>query len=304
MKKRISLVFLLVLALGLSVIIGFTGISTTNTASSNNVEEVNKGNSKTIVENEAESLVSEIEIVESTTQTIQNENISIEDTNSKITMDEILSAEDRAVKSEISKYSNTKVDFRHDKQETIKGKRFDVTFSEIDSSSDYKRVIYKNNLGDEFVYNTDNGKLRYAVMESVITEKATESIDAESAQKIAVEYVSENCDINKYTMDQYKEKDSGYYFCFTRYIGGYPSSDRYSIQIGYDGAIVYVSDFTDTFDSKELNYSKEFIDSKIKEYSDETKVDWNSITICIHEGKVAVKYTELEKCAIAILPLE
>lgn len=287
MKKRIGLLFLLVITFGLCVILGFEAIPKTNKLKENKVEE-------SVVESTVQSTLSgEVPAV---VEKSNPENLS--------QTEESLSAEDKAVKEEISKYSNTKVDFRHNTQEIIKGKSFDITFSEIDYLPSYKGVIYINGLGDEFVYNTDNGKLRYAIMESVIVEKTAESIDFETAKRIAAEYVAENCDISKYTMNQHKEIEGGYYFCYTRYIGGYPSNDRYSIQIGYDGVIVYISDFTDTFIGKELNYDKEFINAKIKEYSAEMEIDWDSIIICISDGRVAASYTVPEAHAIAVTPLE
>ena len=95
MKKRISLVLLLVLALGLSVIVGFTEILPTSTASTNSVEKINKGNHNTIVENEDISVVSEI--VEVTTQTTPDENVSTEGINSEIKTDLIKNYFDKNV---------------------------------------------------------------------------------------------------------------------------------------------------------------------------------------------------------------
>lgn len=223
----------------------------------------------------------------------------------EISTGDFISAEDKAVKSEISKYVDTKVDFRLNRQEKINQKTFNLTFFEMENViENNEKVVYKNELEDTFKYDAKSGKLREAIINSVVTQKTNESIDENTAQKIAIEYAKTKYETDAYKLYSCKETTKGHNYIYTRYIGGYPSSDKFSIKVGYDGNIVYISDFTDAFDSKELNYSKEFIDSKIKEYSDETKVDWNSITICIHEGKVAVKYTEPEQCAIAILPLE
>lgn len=284
MKQRMRIIPLLCLALGLCIFVGFDRLSGTT-----DVDENTKQSNS----------VMEIEIFDNSSQTALNEQVSNEVVNS-----EVLLIEDKIVKSEISKYSNTTVDFRYNKQETIQGKEFNLTFEKIDSLNDYKRTIYTNDSCDEFVYNTDNGKLRYAVIESAVTEKVAESIDKAAAKKKAEEYVFAKCNISDYTIDQEKETDKGYYFCFTRYIATYPSNDRYSVQIGYDGSIVYISDFTDTFDGKNINYDKAFIDAKIKEHSDETKVDWSSVTVRLEEGKVAVSYTVDENNAVYVLPLE
>ncbi len=284
MTRRISLVFVLILALVLCIAVGCKYLPKT--------EDNNKENSDEIIIEE---------VVVETHKTEADEQIS---TIEKLPESETLSAEDKAVKTEISKHIDTAVDFRYNKQEVLQDKTFDITFSEIDQSSNYERVIYKNELGDEFAYNTNNGKLRYAVIESVAVKKTAESIDCETAQQIATEYISANCDISRYIMSQQKEIDTGYYFCYTRYIGSYPSVDRFSVQIGYDGNIVYISDFTDTFTGKELNLDEIFIDAKIRECLDETKVDWDSITICLNEGKLAVRYIIPEQHAVAVLPLE
>lgn len=202
-----------------------------------------------------------------------------------------LSAEDKAVKAEIAKYIDTKVDFRYNRQEVIAGKTFNIAFSKVDSASNYQRVIYVNEFGDEFVYNTYDGKLRYAVMESVAIEKTTKSIDVEKAKNIAEKYVVTICDLSAYVLDQQKEIDTGYYFCYTRYIGGYPSTDRFSIQIGYDGAIIYLSDFTDTFIGKDINYDKTFIDDKInKALSGIENAKISHATIVMNNEKVCVSF--------------
>ena len=291
-KRQISL--LAVVAI-LCVAVGFTAYPT-NT--NKNIQGDSVGN----VEERANIGIAEEIVGENETETAAQENGT--SLSAEASKTEIMSDEDKMVKAEIAKHINTDVDFRNSKKEIIKGKSFDVVFFEADSTADYKRIIYKNNLGDEFAYNTDNGKLRYAVMDSVVTEKTAASIDKTTAQKIATEYVSTKCNIEQYTVDYFKESDKGYYFCFTRYIGGYPSNDIYGIKVGYTGDIVYLSDNTDLFADRNISFDKNFIDKKIKEATDESQVDWNSVTICIYEGKVAVSYAVSEQCATAILPLE
>lgn len=235
-------------------------------------------------------------------QTEEQNNDSMQSDNSVST--EVLSAEDKKVKNEIAKYSSANVDFRYEKHESLNGKNIDLTFSEIESTDNTNRVIYKNNSGDEFAYNIGNGKLRYAVINSAVTTKTEKSVDKQSAQQIATEYVSAKLNIADYKIDNYKETDDGHYFCFVRYIGGYPSTDKYSIQIGFDGSVVYISDFTDTFDGKKIDYDKAFIDEKIKANTDESKVDWNSVNINLNDNKVTVFVTLTEDNAICAIPLE
>ena len=224
--------------------------------------------------------------------------------NNNLEATETLSAEDKKVQNEIAKYSSANVDFRNKKHESLNGKDFDLTFSEIESVDNINRVIYKNNSDDEFAYNIGNGKLRYAVINSAVTTKTEKSVDKQTAQQIATEYVSAKLNIADYKIDNYKETDDGHYFCFVRYIGGYPSTDKYSIQIGFDGSVVYISDFTDTFDGKKIDYDKAFIDEKIKANTDESKVDWSSVNINLNDNKVTVFVTLTEDNAICAIPLE
>lgn len=309
MKKR--KILLLGAILSLCVVVGFT----TNVKREIPIEKTHENTNESsilIEDGEIENLNQDEENVtqNETTQINSQENAekatdiaqqSETSSSTEISNEDFISAEDKAVKSEISKYVETKVDFRLNRQEMINQKTFNLTFSEIEND---EKVVYKNELEDVFKYDAKSGKLREVIINSVVTQKTNESIDENAAQKITIEYAKTKYETDAYKLYSCKETTKGYNYIYTRYIGGYPSSDKFSIKVGYDGNIVYVSDFTDTFDSKELNYSKEFIDSKIKAYSDETKVDWNSITICLYEGKVAVKYTEAEQCAIAILPLE
>lgn len=313
MKKRKILLFGAMLSL--CIVVGFTTYVKRETPTEKTHEntsgssilvkdgeiEILNQDEKNVTQNETAQINSQ-ENAEKATDIAQQSETSF---STEISNGDFISAEDKAVKSEISKYVDTKVDFRLNRQEKINQKTFNLTFSEIENIIENdEKVVYKNELEDIFKYDAKSGKLREAIINSVVTQKTNESINENAAQKIAIEYAKTKYETDAYKLYSRKETTKGHNYIYTRYIGGYPSSDKFSIKVGYDGNIVYVSDFTDTFDSKELNYSKEFIDSKIKEYSDETKVDWNSITICIHEGKVAVKYTELEKCAIAILPLE
>lgn len=293
MKK--NKILLLTLVAALCIVVGFASYSKNTNKSINedlvdNIEDISN-----------DDISKEITCEVPAKTTVQENSTSLSLEASKT---EAISNEDKMVKAEIEKYINTDVDFRNNKKEIIKGKTFNVVFSEADPATDYKRIIYKNDIGDEFAYNTDNGKLRYAIMDSVVTEKSATSIDKTTAKKIALEYAETKCNIEQYTMDYSKESDKGYYFCFTRYIGGYPSDDMYGIQVGYAGDIVYLSDNTDLFVNKNISFDKNFIDEKIKERIDESKVDWESITVCIYEEKVAVQYTVPEQCATAILPLE
>ncbi len=218
---------------------------------------------------------------------------------------EVLSDEDRAVNEEIAKYVETEVVFRANKQEVVNGKTFNLKFSKV---KDYipDGVIYSNDLGDTFEYDIKTGKLREAIMDSLITEKTVESIDKDTALKCAAEYAATKCDINNYTLTLDREDEEGYSFVYVRYIAGYRSTDRLSLSVGFDGKITHVGDTTDVFLGKNINYDKAFIDSKIKEHADESKVDWNSVKIYVEKEteKVWAKVKVEEIGAILEIPLE
>ena len=112
-------------------------------------------------------------------------------------------------------------------------------------------------------------------------------------------------DFDKYALEWYSDDAKGYYFRYTRLIGGYQSSNRFSVKVGYDGTIVYISDFSNVYEGKNLDYTKEYIDNKIKEFADESKVKWDGVCIIISEGKVCADFTLYgEVGALYCLPLE
>lgn len=156
---------------------------------------------------------------------------------------------------------------------------------------------------------SQNSETDFSVQSDVIVyeQPQTEEQNNDSMQSdnsVSTETLSAKLNIADYKIDNYKETDDGHYFCFVRYIGGYPSTDKYSIQIGFDGSVVYISDFTDTFDGKKIDYDKAFIDEKIKANTDESKVDWNSVNINLNDNKVTVFVTLTEDNAICAIPLE
>ena len=341
MKKRITLIASLAIALGVCVIVGFVGMPNINdnptaneySAIESQVEEIQKSkeitsdsitNKNFAVENQSEKQEESETSKEATVKTNTNidateksfviDNQTNEESkttasNNAITTEKIENIkkfkDDAAVKAEIEKYVDTDVDFKLNKQETINGKAFNITFSEFNNIvTNREKAIYKNDLGDSFEFDAKSGRLCTAVINSLVTPKTDESVTEDEAKTIAIEYAKTRCDIDKYSIESYKESEKGHGFVYTRYIGGYPSSDKFSIRVGYDGNIVFLNDNTTIFEGDNLNFEKSFIDSKIKEYSDEAKVDWESIWIEKSEGKICVSYAIPEQCAICILPLE
>ncbi len=317
MKKRKVLFLGLIIALCFSV--GFTTYSVKvgdiakNNISKNAVESVNKINNS-VVQNSTQDVIKN-NVQKTTTENITKENIekassnvTQEDTGSlpsEIKDADVVSNKDKDIKAEIEKYVDTNIDFKFVKEEKINDKVFKLTFSEVENIvKNDEKIIYKNEISDTFKFDAKSGKLREAIIDSLVTQKTDKSVDKNSSQEIAIKYANTKYETSEYKIYSYKETTKGHNFIYARYIGGYPSSDKFTIKVGYDGNIVYISDFTDIFIGKELNYDKAFIDAKIKENTDESKVDWDSVKICIHDGKVAISYTVLEQCATALIPLE
>lgn len=292
-KSKILISLLIVIALFIAV--GFTAIIMTD----NSKKSADKTTEKNIE--------SPIESEQVLTQAQNTTNIAgSQSVETQITQPEadLLSAEDKAVKAEIAKYINTTIDFRYNRKETLNGKNFDITFDKVEKVAQKNCAIYKNDLGDKFIYNANSGKLFEAIIDSALAEKTTQSIDKNTSQKIAIEYANSRYEMTAYKEYYYKETEKGHYFTYTRYIGGYPSNDKFSVKIGNNGNIVYLSDFTDTFDGKNINYDKSYIDAKIKEHIDESEVDWDSLVICIDQDKVAVNFAVPKQNATATLNLE
>ena len=225
-----------------------------------------------------------------------------------------LTEEDKAVKAEIAKHSDTKIDFRYNRQETIGDKTFDVSFSEFNSISTLQGVIYTNDQGDEFEYNVQTGKPIHIVLKSNITTKSVDSIDIETAHKLALEYFPKDKRIEEYKQTIYLQTSDGYVFWYTKHIGKYTTADEFSIQIGFDGAIIYISDLTDVFADKKINFDEKFIDSKIENFAKETgavNIDYDNAIVRIRENKVCVSVPYeivtdggAKSCFVTDIPLE
>ena len=340
MKKRITLIVLLTVALGLCVAVGFTEAPIINDDFTLNVPSTIENqfedlqNNKTIIEpvitndfSNVENQLTKQKNVESATEssiesnaytpitdkTSMSENKVSEEpkttvNNNAATTEKIESIKkfknDAEVRAEIAKYVDTDVDFKLNKEVIINEKIFNLTFSNLNNViANQEKAIYTNDLGDTFEFDAKSGRLCTAVINSLVTPKEDESVNEDEAKKIAIKYARAQCDIDKYSIESYKESEKGHSFVYTRYIGGYPSSDKFSIRVGYDGNIVFVNDNTTIFEGINLNFEKSFIDAKIKEHSDESKVDWDSVWIEKSGDKICVSYAIPEQNAVCILPL-
>ena len=225
---------------------------------------------------------------------------------------ENLSEEDKAVKTELAKYSDTTIDFRKNMQEEISSRKHDIHFVEVNEYNT-KKVIYKNDLDDEFEYNIETGKLCEAVINSNVVEKTDDSIDIDKAYKIAMKLLSKEVNIDEYTQYAYRETSKGYFFWYNRYIGKYRTTDSFSATIGFDGSVVDLSDSTDMFNGKDIDFSEKYITKKIYDYfkdSADVNINYDDTTILIHEGNVCANVSveivteDLVNSYVEIVPLE
>lgn len=201
-----------------------------------------------------------------------------------------LSEEDKAVKTEIAKYSDTEVDFRKNMQTKILDETYETSFVGLNEYNTQK-VVYTNENGDEFEYDVETGKLCEAVISSNRVSKSEDSIDIDTAHKIALKLLPEDVNIDEYTQYAYRQTSKGYFFWYIRYFGKYRSTDSFSATIGFDGSVVDLSDSTHEFSDKNINFDEEYITLKIDEFVKENgadSVDFDHATVLMSNGKVCV----------------
>lgn len=180
-----------------------------------------------------------------------------------------LSAEDKAVKAEIAKHIDTKVDFRYNRQETIGEKTYILTFKKVEidaaKNDESQRIIYSTKNGDNFIYNIKKGNLIMAYFTSAITSKTESSIDILLAEKIAYVLAKDFGNINNYNLSEKNELSYGYSFKYNKYVENYKTSEGVTITIGFNGDVVMVEDWTDIFDGIELTIDENWVNIKLQE---------------------------------------
>ena len=201
-----------------------------------------------------------------------------------------LTEEDKVVKKEIAKYSDTKIDFRKNMQEEILGKKHEIEFVEINKYNTEK-VVCKNDLGDEFEYNIETGKLCEAIIKSNVVKETDNSIDIDEAYKIAMKLLPDDVNLNEYTKDSYCQTGNGFYFRYVRCFGKYASTDSFSAIISFEGSVVSLNDNTDEFRGKDIDFSERYITEKIDEFAKENNavnIRYDYATVLVEKGKLCV----------------
>ena len=205
---------------------------------------------------------------------------------------EDLTEEDKVVKKEIAKYSDTKVDFRKNMQTKILDKTYETSFVGINEYNN-RKVVYVNETGDEFEYDVETGKLWTADVKSNSGGKSDVDIGIDEAHKIAVKLLPDDVALDEYTQYAYCKTGKGYHFWYIRYFGKYRSTDSFSATIGFDGSLVDLNDSTHMFTGKNIDFDEKYITQKIEAFAKEKSaqnVDYDGATVLLSEkGKISVK---------------
>lgn len=251
----------------------------------------------------------EVEDIDETVSNMPEQGIS----QNKTATDNALSAEDTKVKAEIAKYSADSADFRYSRNESIAERSFDLTFEKVGyiGGDEKERITYKNNSGDEFVYDIQSGKLFFAQISSLETKKGADSIDSAAAKKVALDYADKQGATADYRETYFKENDRGYTFVFSRFVSGYRTSETIEATVGFNGEIVGVRNNTAVFEGKELSVDadsvKEKINTELERFENGVAKD---MWLDVYNGKLVLncqigyEKNGSSQGAVAVIPIE
>lgn len=216
------------------------------------------------------------------------ESIVIEET-------ETLSAEDKALKAEIAKISDTKVDFRVNKQDKIGGKTYNMTYKELGDAAILYTSTLDNGKEAKFTYNLKSGKLRQVVALTDGYTKTENSITLEQARKIAVNIAEQYCDISVYPLVEEKENMQFYQFIFSKKIGGYIAAEGIVVDLDFNGDIYILQVCLDVFENEDfiIDENKLLValeDKLNKEFPDRENYTVDKQRISVSEGKPVMEY--------------
>ena len=173
---------------------------------------------------------------------------------------ETLSAEDKALKAEIAKISDTKIDFRANKLQLFSGKDYNLKFLGMGAniggvtadSTINTKITYSDAGNNTFVFDLKTGELKTVVIESTARYKNSNSITEEKALQIAQDYINKNFN-DKYILDSIIcNEQIGYIINFSKHICGYPTEDSIGFTVDFDGDICFMNAATGVFDKFEI----------------------------------------------------
>ena len=230
----------------------------------------------------------------------ENEAQSSAQKEEKLEQTETLSAEDKALKAEIAKISDTKVDFRVNKIQKLENENYNLTYKEIDplfTKSEEPKLVYEgktaNGYGVTFRYNINNGKLFAATWDLPEPDEQYAAISAEKAEVIARGYAKDFCDLDIYSLCYTKEYDNSYAFVFTKYISGYVTSDQVDVEINKLGEILYLRVNTNVFDNFKIeSINEEAILDKLKaQVGENVNYTIDRQQLLVKSGVVCMEYS-------------
>ena len=223
------------------------------------------------------------------------ESIVIEET-------ETLSAEDKALKAEIAKISDTKVDFRVNKIQKLENENYNLTYKEIDpifTEKGEEKLVYTGKTNDgydvSFKYNVTDGKLFLAEFDLPETEKSSYSLSISEAEKIARKYAAKYCDLSSYELFSSKEIGGKYMFAYSKKISGYETDDEIILQINFNGELIFLRDNTGIFEDVNFIVDETKLVSKLErilnqQFSGFTEYEITKKRIGVSDGNAIMKF--------------
>ncbi len=214
---------------------------------------------------------------------------------------ETLSAEDKALKAEIAKISDTKVDFRANKNQKFIDKEYKLKYAGLGAriggtlleNTESSRITYALDNENYFVYDVNSGNLVTASIKSNAMNKTDGSITESQAENVAKKYLTGNFNAEEYTLDSiYCNEQFGYFIYYSKHICGYKTSDGITFRVDFDGNIFFINVSTgmfDEFDIESIDETKllEALEAKIGKDMEYT-ID--NQRIVVEDGKVMMEY--------------
>ena len=208
---------------------------------------------------------------------------------------EALTAEDKALKAEIAKISDTKVDFRVKRQETIGNKTYNMSYKELSKNAIMYSLPLDNGNEAEFTYYLKSGKLFQVIAPTDGYRKTEQSITLDEARKIAVNIAKQYCDTTVYQITTEEERMQFYEFIFSKKISGYNTADGIRLNLDFNGDIYILQVCTDIFKDENFVIDEATLVSKLEteintEFPDKEGYTVDEQRISASEGKPVMEY--------------
>ena len=239
------------------------------------------------------------EPTEEITASESDKNTELVENNSTISTEtkeiEVLSAEDKALKAEIAKVNDTKIDFRTKKQDKIGNKTYDMTYKELGNNAIMYSLTLDNGKEAEFTYHLKSGKLLQVIAPTGGLTKTEQSITLEEARKIAVNIAKQYCDFSVYQITEEEERFLSYHFVFSKKILGYNTADGIQLDLNFNGDIYILQVCTDIFKNENFVIDEATIVSELEnkintEFPDREGYTVDEQRISVSEGKPVMEY--------------